>query len=127
MEMFQIMEALKPEPFRPSDARSGRFLLKSWFSFWVLDFVIWNSRRSLAGLSFLFASFSLDSKEKEEKKGLRLRQKPTVCDLSSTLVFPILHRLWIRSITATNVRTDPHILGMNRKTVTFERFRASND
>jgi len=71
--------------------------------------------------------FSLDSKEKEEKKGLRLRQKPTVCDLSSTLVFPILHRLWIRSITATNVRTDPHILGMNRKTVTFERFRASND
>jgi hypothetical protein len=41
------------------------------------------------GLSFLFASFSLDSKEKEEEKTLTLEQKVTLCHLLP--VWPFHH------------------------------------
>jgi len=100
------MHALKPEPFRPSDAWSGRFfrclsLTAGKASLEKTAECIGDGLSEGCGLSFLFASFSLDSKEKEGET-FALKQKVTslLC-----LAFPSPHRSSIRSITERNVRT----------------------
>jgi len=86
------MNALKPEPERPSHARSGRFfrclsLTKGKASLEKTAECVADGLGEGLGLSFLFASFSLDSKEKEEEKILTFKKKVTTCHLSPVRPF----------------------------------------
>ena len=80
------MNALKPEPERPSHARSGRFfrclsLTKGKASLEKTAECVADGLGEGLGLSFLFASFSLDSKEKED---LTLKEKSHIHGVSAS-------------------------------------------
>jgi len=81
-----------------------------------LDFVIWNSRQRLAGLSFLFASFSLDSKEKDDEKMLAFEQMVSACQLCS--MWPCHERIDPRlGMTQGNVGTYREIVATSAKKI----------
>ena len=96
MGTFQMMHALKPEPERPSDARSGRFFRcvsprESGTSLGKTAECVADGLGEGCGLSFLFASFSLDSKEKDDEKMLAFQQRVGACHLCS--VWPCRERM----------------------------------
>jgi len=115
-----MMYALQPEPLRPSDAWSGGFfrclsLTPGKASLGKTAECVADGLGEGCGLSFLFASFSLDSKEKEDEKTLTLKQTVTMSHLSSIVVLRSSDGFGVRRMTATNVRTDPQMLAARHK------------
>ena len=108
--------ALKPEPYRPSDAWSGRFFrcLRMSEARPSLEITAQGVADGLGegfGLSFLFGSFSLDSKEKEQSRYMIL----IPADQASPWIATHTFDLSIHRFPNMGDKMYPHILATNQK------------